>query len=1166
MRPSPSNPPSFAVAAVKAVVSMLLLVTFVAGVPVLLALVTPMVWAEVGDDVLHLLDTDRPDNAGVFLLALVAVAWIAWAHFTVSVLVELPAQLKGRTARPRRGFALSQGMAASLIGAVLVLLPTGTALATPSTAVAVSATATPEADTSQHQGKDQRHGTRQQAGQHRVYAVQDARESLISIASSELGDDSRFQEIADLNDGRQMPDGSVYTPDQFLKKGWTLLLPQAPDQTRASSSSSSGGGMSVMSAGTQEDSPPTRETEDREHVVESGDTLWEISEEHYGDGTHYTEVYDANRDTLDSPDLIYPGHTLQVPQASAAPEHGTDDRQDDPEQGPEQDEDDRDQGSGEGGAHDTEQPGSAEKPEHDNSKSDGQQDEQDAAPPESSPTSEASATPSPGSEQRDDVEASSPASTVSDDDSGDTMLAVAAGTGLLASGLVGAVWTRRVVQQRRRRRGRRIAMPTGRAAQTEQDLRAAAPPVDPGRLDGLLRTAAAGLAAAGRALPELRAVVLGDEVELHLATAAEAVPPFTAEDGGHTWVCPVTATGDASGEDVDPPYPCLVALGGLEDGRLVLVDLEQVGVLHLTGPYRHEVARSLAVEAAVSQVAEHLTVVVPEQVTPRLADHSDRVTAAHSPATALEGLRTHHAAQQRALDTLGLSSLRQARLGQAGAGGWTPHIVVTDEQWTSTDVTQLGELVASTPRTATAVVTTSETDLPSKEAGWVLHADGEQVQLPHGLVCSLSTMDDQTYEDIVELLSTADSDHDVPADTPPYAPYGALWPEQDRLDEEAEEPGTAGTSASPTNVGVGAALFTQLSDLDDGDDGDEADGGHTAPALEEPAVEQSPDTTASPTAVPASWPRHAETAELAEPESGDHEVKGVSDGQGGPPLGLSKQPDFRTAQPPRPDMEPSSSAGSRQEAVDAEGLSAPLVRVLGPVEVIGAAGEVETKRIRAATELTAWLLYHPGSDREALEAALWRGREVKRRSVTELISRTRKWLGTDGAGEYYLPVIAETPDARYELHGAVTSDWHQFLDLVARGERTSGPGGARALRQALELVRGTPFSGVPAQRYVWAEPLLQEMVAAVVDAAELLSERYQVAGEPREALWASVKGLESAPEAEQLWRAKFIALHALGDLEGLRRAAEDLEELNDTLGVEEEDATIQVLRDLMSRA
>lgn len=51
----------------------------------------------------------------------------------------------------------------------------------------------------------------------------------------------------------------------------------------------------------------------RSYTVESGDSLWKIAEDLYGDGSKYTQIFEANRDILDDPDRIFPGQELKIP-------------------------------------------------------------------------------------------------------------------------------------------------------------------------------------------------------------------------------------------------------------------------------------------------------------------------------------------------------------------------------------------------------------------------------------------------------------------------------------------------------------------------------------------------------------------------------------------------------------------------------------------------------------------------------------------------------------------------------------------------------------------------------------------------------------------------------------------------------------------------------------
>lgn len=52
------------------------------------------------------------------------------------------------------------------------------------------------------------------------------------------------------------------------------------------------------------------------HVVASGDTLWAIAKKHYGDGSKCNIIFNANKDKIKNPNLIYPGQQLRIPDKS----------------------------------------------------------------------------------------------------------------------------------------------------------------------------------------------------------------------------------------------------------------------------------------------------------------------------------------------------------------------------------------------------------------------------------------------------------------------------------------------------------------------------------------------------------------------------------------------------------------------------------------------------------------------------------------------------------------------------------------------------------------------------------------------------------------------------------------------------------------------------------
>lgn len=54
--------------------------------------------------------------------------------------------------------------------------------------------------------------------------------------------------------------------------------------------------------------------EPRFHTVAKGDTLWAVATKEYGDGSKYTEIFEANKPMLTDPDKIYPGQVLRIPE------------------------------------------------------------------------------------------------------------------------------------------------------------------------------------------------------------------------------------------------------------------------------------------------------------------------------------------------------------------------------------------------------------------------------------------------------------------------------------------------------------------------------------------------------------------------------------------------------------------------------------------------------------------------------------------------------------------------------------------------------------------------------------------------------------------------------------------------------------------------------------
>ena len=51
----------------------------------------------------------------------------------------------------------------------------------------------------------------------------------------------------------------------------------------------------------------------RTYTVVSGDSLSKIAKHFYGSANRWKQIFEANRDQLDDPDLIKPGQVLKIP-------------------------------------------------------------------------------------------------------------------------------------------------------------------------------------------------------------------------------------------------------------------------------------------------------------------------------------------------------------------------------------------------------------------------------------------------------------------------------------------------------------------------------------------------------------------------------------------------------------------------------------------------------------------------------------------------------------------------------------------------------------------------------------------------------------------------------------------------------------------------------------
>jgi nucleoid-associated protein YgaU len=53
----------------------------------------------------------------------------------------------------------------------------------------------------------------------------------------------------------------------------------------------------------------------RTYTVVQGDSLSKIAKRMYGKANDWRRIFEANRDVIENPDLIYPGQVLKIPEA-----------------------------------------------------------------------------------------------------------------------------------------------------------------------------------------------------------------------------------------------------------------------------------------------------------------------------------------------------------------------------------------------------------------------------------------------------------------------------------------------------------------------------------------------------------------------------------------------------------------------------------------------------------------------------------------------------------------------------------------------------------------------------------------------------------------------------------------------------------------------------------
>jgi len=1088
----------------RALVCLVVLLALAVGLPVVLWQATVAALPAGLDGLTHLFS--RQETTGVLLLVLAAIGWVGWLGFVLSVAVEVPAQLRGRISPRLPGFRFGQRAAATLVGSILMLLPAGTALASPAHVAAATATAAPgpaaktAADAAHAPVRQTSDDGRSRAAprDERSYTVREVRpaESLWSIAEKVLGDGSRWTAIAEANKGRTMPDGTVFRADGYLQPGWTLRLPAPPHST----------------------APPPQGEVTRSVTVTAGQTLSGIAEKELGDASRYPEIFEANRDEpqpggrhFTDPDVLYPGQRLDLPAQAHSPgsrqhgdrhtgprpethqsperPHGTERapaHRDDGTLGPEAPRSPG--GSATASPHDrtTRSPDRRASPGHDDhQRTDGGAS---AAVPPAAPRPSTTVSPKPSastSAPAPSAPAETDARTDRHDTSGLDVWKLAGVGALLAASLAGGLGIKRILQQRRRRVGETIAMPE-EASSLEQALTAAAEPASVQLLDTALRTLHHHLLDNDLALPELRgARVTGRTVELLVDDPAAApIAPFAEGDGGW-WTLPETAEllepDEARG--VPAPWPGLVTVGSSPDGDLLLMNLPHTRTVLLEGEESdvRTVIRAIAMEAATCGWADRteiLTVGLGDELSTLLPQGRVR---------AVPHLRA-------ATRDLGELLLEHHQVDDAEAKP-LPWLLICATEASAEDAWELADAVAAARDLPVALVLPAAHTAPCFPEAEILHAGRGDAQACAALSEQImpQRVEDADYAQFIADLRVADE---------PARPAQGPW---------CEVP--------------------------------EAEGGArvSVPELVEEMPQATPFAALTATAGPATV-HLMPTASGEEPP--DPEDKPAAGGRGNV-VALVKGP----SQTPLEHLEP-------LEDLD---LEAPEVRVLGPVAVTGIAPSGHGGKLAA---LAALVLFKPGRTADALCEAMDPNSPWSRATLQSRMSELRSRLGTNAEGELYLP---RDRSSGYRLSPEVRCDWTRFQQLAERGLTLGPDRGLDALEEALSLVRGRPFADGD---HAWAAPLLQEMLSRITDVAHTIAtwRRVGPAKDLDAARRAIATGLDVDDTAELLYQDWMRTEHAASNPAGVHRAIQTLQEINRRLDVSMEPETEETIQEILSGA
>lgn len=1056
--------------------ALLALVALLVGVPVLLV---ALVGNPIPDGGLQALS--GPIGNQIVYQALAVIGWVFWAQLALSTLTELIGHHRGRELAllPGLGLGPAPQVARILVGAVLAAgagsglsatLAPPPAAATPAVTTHTTSTGpgrTPEpaaaAAGRKHAGAAHgQHSTRQ-------VSVRPG-DSLWSIAEEHLGSGSRWREIADLNEGHQMSDGSVFRSVGLIQPGWTLHLPTAAQST--------------------DRGPAAAHT----YTVHPGQMLSGIAQDQLGNAERYPEIYTASQGItepggqhLTDPDHIEPGWTLSIPaEGGTHPRAG---HQPDRAPAPAAK---APHTAASAKLHESVRPGSKDHaPNQDRSNRDRSNRSPDAAPAEP-PHQRGGAPAGSASQQRGDtntntnpvrLQAPGPAASTTEHTPGWMVPGLAGAGVVLGAALAFALRSRRRTQFRSRRPGKLIAPPAGELAGIERSMlvAAATPQAATVRfMDAALRDLGAVRSGAGKPMPKVAAVELTEDlVVLHLVSPCSLAAPWRGDDEQLRWSLSTSeeittavaaadsGTGSAGGtvlNDVPAPYPLLVTAGQTAQGETWLLNAEALGILRLSGDPARRVAfaRYVAAEVALNPwahgarvdcvgLASEIAPMNPDRVTfhPTLADaHDAMVAVGREIDQTLERVEDHH-----------LPDAATGRSGHVAEETWRARMVLLDagSETDGADIAAVLDQVTAHPGRTSAAVLIETPQASDNGVQIAISAEGVLSMPGIGLSLQAAGLTGDEATGMGRLLAQSEdlTNVAVPRDT--RAEHGwRTWAD------------TAG------------ALLPE----------------HTLPRAQPPTDGQGPSEQA------ASVLEHADQHYLNEAATTVEELQTLA-----PRVAPSVRAGVESSDP---------TLDEDKAAWWSEDCDRPRLTLLGEVAA-RVHGRALPSRRPYFTSILAYLALHPhGVKSEQLADAFG----VTNGTARNYLRTLRDWVGPNPrTGTDHVPDASKTRAAalrggNYYQVDDLLVDADLFCRLRARG-MTRGDEGGQDLLAALRLVSGPPFRHLHEDNWLAnGERHEHRLVAMVVDVAHTLTTRALADGDLDLARQAAEIAILAGPHEE----------------------------------------------------